>query len=357
MPAESIDWVALRLLAMRPTSNLKFLQHTDWYDRLKDSKCLVEQLELFNESQFAIKQITSLYQHAEKHLNVIKSIDCDVISIEDDRYPQLLKEIYDPPVVLFCKGNVRALSEPQIAIVGGRKSSSLARATAQRFAQELTKAGLHVSSGLAIGIDYSAHLGAIEAGPGTTIAVMANGPDLVYPQRHQRLAQQILDSGGLLVTEQLPGIQPRPYLFPERNRIISGMSLGTLVVEAAIKSGSLVTARLALEQGREVFAIPGAITNELARGCHHLSKEGAQLVETVSDILTSLYLPLTTNVEHEPSIESEDVIICALNQQNFTADQLADKLTMPIGQLQSRLVELEILGIIGREGARYVVLR
>jgi DNA processing protein len=186
---------------------------------------------------------------------------------------------------------------------------------------------------------------------------MANGPDLVYPQRHQRLAQQILDSGGLLVTEQLPGIQPRPYLFPERNRIISGMSLGTLVVEAAIKSGSLVTARLALEQGREVFAIPGAITNELARGCHHLIKEGAQLVETVSDILTSLYLPLTTDTEHEPSIESEDPIICALNQQNFTADQLADKLTMPIGQLQSRLVELEILGIIGREGARYVVLR
>ena len=357
MPAESIDWVALRLLAMRPASNLKFLKHTDWYDRLKDSKCLVEQLELFNESQFAIKQITSLYQHAEKHLNVIKSIDCDVISIEDDRYPQLLKEIYDPPVVLFCKGNVRALSEPQIAIVGGRKSSSLARATAQRFAQELTQSGLHVSSGLAIGIDYSAHLGAIEAGPGTTIAVMANGPDLVYPQRHQRLAQQILDSGGLLVTEQLPGIQPRPYLFPERNRIISGMSLGTLVVEAAIKSGSLVTARLALEQGREVFAIPGAITNELARGCHHLIKEGAQLVETVSDILTSLYLPLTTDTEHEPSIESEDPIICALNQQNFTADQLADKLTMPIGQLQSRLVELEILGIIGREGARYVVLR
>ena len=357
MPAELIDWVALRLLAMRPASNLKFIKHSDWPERLKDSKCLIEQLELFNESQYAVKQITSLYDHAEKHLNVIKSIDCDVISIEDVRYPQLLKAIYDPPVVLFSKGNVRALSEPQVAMVGGRKSSSLARATAKRFAQELTQSGVHVTSGLAIGIDHAAHMGAIQAGPSTTIAVMANGPDLVYPQRHQRLAQQILDSGGLLVTEQLPGIQPRPYLFPERNRIISGMSLGTLVVEAAIKSGSLVTARLALEQGREVFAIPGAITNELARGCHHLIKEGAQLVESVTDILASLYLPLSTDRVEKPHIETDNPIIHALNQQSLTADQLAAKLTIPIGQLQSLLVELEISGIIGREGARYVVLR
>lgn len=357
MPAESIDWVALRLLAMRPASNLKFIQHTDWPDRLKDSKCLIEQLELFNESQFAVRQIKSLYDHAEKHLNVIKNIDCDVICFEDSRYPELLKSIYDPPVVLFSKGNVQALSDPQVAIVGGRKSSSLARATAQRFAQELTQSGVHVTSGLAIGIDHAAHLGAIQAGPGSTIAVMANGPDLVYPQRHQRLAQQILDSGGLLVTEQLPGVQPRPYLFPERNRIISGMSLGTLVVEATIKSGSLVTARLALEQGREVFAIPGAITNELARGCHHLIKEGAQLVETVSEILASLYLPLTTDRVETPPIESEDPIIRALHQQPLTADQLAAKLSIPIGQLQRLLVELEISGIIGREGARYVVLR
>lgn len=357
MPAQPIDWVALRLLAMRPASNLKFLQHPNWLDRLKDPKCLVEQLELFNESQFAIKQIQSLYDRAEKHLNVIKSIDCDVISIDDDRYPQLLKSIYDPPVVLFSRGNATALSEPQVALVGGRKSSSLARATAQRFAQELTQSGVHVSSGLAIGIDQAAHLGAIQAGPATTLAVMANGPDLVYPQRHQRLAQQILDSGGVLVTEQLPGTQPRPYLFPERNRIISGMSLGTLVVEAAIKSGSLVTARLALEQGREVFAIPSAITNELARGCHHLIKEGAQLVESVTDILASLYLPLATESAEQPFIEPDDPIVAALHQQSLTVDQLAAKLAIPIGQLQSLLVELEISGIIGREGARYVVLR
>ena len=259
--------------------------------------------------------------------------------------------------MLFSRGNVTALSEPQVALVGGRKSSSLARATAQRFAQELTQSGVHVSSGLAIGIDQAAHLGAIQAGPATTLAVMANGPDLVYPQRHQRLAQQILDSGGVLVTEQLPGTQPRPYLFPERNRIISGMSLGTLVVEAAIKSGSLVTARLALEQGREVFAIPSAITNELARGCHHLIKEGAQLVESVTDILASLYLPLATDSEEQPLIERDDPIVAALNQQSLTVDQLAAKLAIPIGQLQSLLVELEISGIIGREGARYVVLR
>jgi DNA processing protein len=201
-------------------------------------------------------------------------------------YPPLLAAIADAPLVLFVEGTAAALSLPQLAIVGSRNPTQLGRDTAQQFAEHLASAGLAITSGLALGIDAAAHRGALAAG-GSTVAVLGCGLDTVYPREHAGLAREIAASGAL-VSEMPTGTPPLRQHFPRRNRIISGLSVGTLVVEAALQSGSLITARLASDQGREVFAIPGSIHNPMARGCHRLIRQGAKLVETADDIFTEL---------------------------------------------------------------------
>jgi len=209
-----------------------------------------------------------------------------LLTWSDPDYPLLLREIPDPPVLLFVIGHREVLSRPQIAIVGSRNPSPQGRENAQAFARSLSDAGLTVTSGMALGIDGAAHRGALATG-GTTIAVVGTGLDRVYPARHRDLAHEIVKAGAL-VSEFALGTPPLPENFPIRNRLISGLSLGTLVVEAALQSGSLITARLATEQGREVFAIPGSIHAPQARGCHALIRQGAKLVETAQDILEEL---------------------------------------------------------------------
>ncbi|HXH04496.1 MAG TPA: DNA-processing protein DprA [Candidatus Competibacteraceae bacterium] len=201
-------------------------------------------------------------------------------------YPALLRQIPDPPPLLFVHGNPACLSLPQLAVVGSRHPTPDGRRNAREFAAHLAANGLLIGSGLALGIDSEAHQGALEAG-GLTLAVMGTGPDRIYPARHRELAYAIAERGAL-VSELPPGTPPLAEHFPRRNRILSGLSLGVLVVEAALQSGSLITARLAAEQGREVFAIPGSIHNALARGCHALIRQGAKLVETAQDILEEL---------------------------------------------------------------------
>jgi DNA processing protein len=208
------------------------------------------------------------------------------LALTAPEYPPLLREIHDPPAVLYVHGTVDILSGMQLAVVGSRNPSPGGTDNARDFSHALAKAGLTITSGLAIGIDGAAHRGALAASGGT-IAVAGTGLDIVYPARHRALAAAIAEHGAL-VSEFPPGSPPQPSSFPRRNRIISGLSLGTLVVEAASGSGSLITARAALEQGREVFAIPGSIHNPLARGCHALLRQGAKLVECVADILEEL---------------------------------------------------------------------
>jgi DNA processing protein len=210
-----------------------------------------------------------------------------ILSIEDPRYPRLLTHIPAAPPVLYVQGDPAALSTPQIAIVGSRNPSSHGTKLAYDFASELSSGGLTVTSGLALGIDAASHRGALAVG-GTTIAVTATGLDRVYPARHQALAAEIVSQRGALVSEFPLGTRPRKDHFPRRNRIISGLSLGTLVVEAALKSGSLITARLAADQGRDVFAVPGSITNPTTKGCHALIKQGAKLVEAADDIIEEI---------------------------------------------------------------------
>lgn len=224
--------------------------------------------------------------------------DHHLITLDDAYYPPLLKQIPDPPPALFVAGQPECLVRPQLAIVGSRNASSGGLTHAREFSAALATVGLVITSGLAAGVDGAAHEACLDAG-GSTVAVTGTGLDRVYPARHRALAHRIVKQGAL-VSQFPPGTGPRPGHFPVRNRLISGMSLGTLVVEAGLNSGSLITARLATEQGREVFAIPGSVHNPLARGCHRLIRDGAKLVETAAEIAGELR-PLAGQLAHELS--------------------------------------------------------
>jgi len=210
-----------------------------------------------------------------------------ILTLADDAFPRLLKEIPNPPLLLYISGNIAILNHPQIAMVGSRNPTPSGAEHAYQFARDLTEAGLYVTSGLAIGIDGASHKGAVDLKQ-PTIAVLGSGLNHIYPRRHQALANAIIDHGGALVSMFPLDSPPKKHHFPMRNRIISGLSLGTFVVEAALKSGSLITARFAGEQGRDVYALPSSIHNPLAKGCHHLIKQGAKMVETLSDILEEI---------------------------------------------------------------------
>ena len=208
-----------------------------------------------------------------------------ILSSQDDHYPSLLKHISNPPKILYAIGNLDLLASPQIAIVGSRQMSPYGEKNTTAFANFLARAGFTITSGLALGIDVTAHIAALKSG-GNTLAVLATGLDNCYPKQHQSIFDQIIQTGrGLIISEHPLGTPPLKTNFPRRNRLISGLSLGVLVVEAAIKSGSLLTAYTALEQGREVFAIPGSIHHALSKGCHELIKKGAKCVESAEDII------------------------------------------------------------------------
>jgi DNA processing protein len=230
----------------------------------------------------------------EADLKWAEQENATILSLDDDHYPPMLKSISDAPPILYVLGQVEILKLPQIAIVGSRNPSHAGKDIAYNFAAYLTSMGLTVTSGMAMGIDASAHQGALDcmnnaarAGHGFTVAVTGTGLDRVYPAKNRDLAHNIAQNGAL-ISEYSPGTPPLPANFPRRNRIISGLSMGVLVVEAALQSGSLITARLANEQGREVFAVPGSINHSLAKGCHELIRQGAKLVETAEHILEEL---------------------------------------------------------------------
>ncbi|MBL4608849.1 MAG: DNA-protecting protein DprA [Pseudomonadales bacterium] len=234
----------------------------------------------------ALEPLNSWLEGVQKDINWAEHPDHHIVCFHDPRYPFLLKEIHDPPPFLFVAGDPEFLSVPQIAVIGSRNPSQAGLSNTRNFSRYLAQNGLLITSGLAAGIDGEAHQAALDAG-GFTIAVAGHGLDHLYPRQHLNLARAICKAGAV-ISEYPIGTQPRPQLFPRRNRIISGLSYGVLVVEAALKSGSLITARMALEQGREVFAIPGSIHHPLSRGCHSLIKQGATLVESGEDMFNEL---------------------------------------------------------------------
>ena len=278
-----------------------------------------------------------------------------IITCRDPDYPVMLAQLDAPPPILYIHGNCALLSEPQLAMVGSRHPTPAGARIATEFAQYLSAAGLVVTSGLALGIDGACHTGALQAGA-PTIAVMGTGLDRVYPARHRDLARQIAEHGAL-VSEFPVGTAPRAENFPQRNRLISGMSLGTLVVEAALRSGSLITARYAGEQGREVFAIPGSINNPLARGCHQLIRQGAKLVETAQDVIDELGMLAascaTAQATAANKLSSEDTgklapdyqqLIDLIGFDDTSIDQLVCSSGLTPADVSSMLLQLEMCG-------------
>jgi DNA processing protein len=301
----------------------------------------------------------------EQDLLWLEQPNCHILLYGDKQYPSLLAEIHDPPSLLYLQGDISMLSQWQLAIVGSRNPSETGRQLAYDFANYLGHGGLCITSGLAMGIDAAAHKGALAAGA-KTIAVVGTGLDRVYPAKNRDLAHDIA-ANGLLVSEFPLGTPPKSENFPRRNRIISALSLGTLVVEAALKSGSLITARMAMEQAREVFAIPGSIHNPLARGCHKLIREGAKLVETAQDILEELG-PLaqlqvetlsTGSEENEQQQELNDpeyqLLLDKLGFDPITIDELIQRSGLTAEEVSSMLLLLELKGQVeSLAGGRYV---
>lgn len=280
-----------------------------------------------------------------------------VVTLSDTAYPSGLLEISDPPCVLYVLGRTDLLAQPGIAIVGSRNATTSGLETARSFARSLSESGLTVISGLAVGIDAAAHEGGL-TGVGSTIAVVGTGADIVYPARHRELAHRVAAQGAI-VSEFPLGTRPAAANFPRRNRIISALSRGVLVVEAALKSGSLGTARHAGEQGREVFAIPGSIHSPLSKGCHALIKQGAKLVESAEDVFEELRWPgaaaRTTPAE---SAEPDDDVLAAMGYDPCDIETLAARTGLAIDAVTARLLELELSGAVASlPGGRFERIR
>ena len=301
----------------------------------------------------------------EGALQWLAAADHHLVPVTDPVYPAILREIGAPPQLLFAKGDPRILNNLQIAVVGSRNPTRNGYETAYDFSAYLAMTGLTITSGLALGIDAASHLGCLDANR-KTIAVTGNGLDMVYPPKHRQLAHRIAEQG-LLISEYLPGTKPLAQHFPQRNRIIAGLSLGTLVVEAAQKSGSLITAYRALEQNREVFAVPGSIHSPLARGCHRLIKQGAKLVESAQDILeelgtlagAQLEISDSENAARVPHDHSDNdahqVVLEAMSFDPVSVDTLSQRTGMAVAELSSILLILELENKVSAEGGGYYV--
>lgn len=296
-----------------------------------------------------------------------------LLTLADESYPQALLDIADPPIVLYAKGNPELLNRAAIAMVGARSATAQGMANAEAFALSLSESGLTIVSGLALGIDAAAHRGALAGGGGSTVAVIGTGADRIYPARNASLAREIAESG-VIISEFPLGTPPLRHNFPRRNRLIAGLSHGVLVVEAALGSGSLITARLATEIGKEVFAIPGSIHSPLARGCHRLIRDGAKLVETAEDVLEELRgrmggtapeparkRPSPRAEEASPPPQSElsfdpeaAQLLQALGEEAVDIDTLALRCGLTVDALYAILLPMELASLVTRlPGGRF----
>lgn len=334
--------------------------------------CNPSQLEAWGAtSTLAEARSTIDWQLVEADLKWAEKPHQHIITYEDDNYPALLKEIVGAPLLLYIRGKNISFSTPCLAIVGSRKPTPSGAETAFAFAKQASELGLGIASGLALGIDAAAHRGALAA-KGFTMAVLGSGLDNLYPPQHRRLAEQLAETGAL-ISEFSPQTPPKALNFPRRNRLISGLSIGVLVVEAALKSGSLITARYAAEQGRETFAIPGSIYNHVSRGCHQLIRQGAKLVESIQDVVEELgstvdflsntrqdVLDLVDGPERNTGLtRMQQQLWNALDDAPTTLDQLLARCELAPAEVMREIVNLELQGVIkttvgGYQRCRYL---
>ncbi|MGQ9608517.1 MAG: DNA-processing protein DprA [bacterium] len=303
---------------------------------------------------------------AERELDLIKQYGCRIIKIDDEEYPANLRTIYDPPPIIYIKGSIIPNDSQSISIVGARKASAYGKSVAENISKGLVLKGFTIVSGMAHGIDASAHNAALDAG-GRTIAVMGNGLDIIYPPNNEKLYERIINSGAV-ISEFPMGTEPKKENFPIRNRIISGLSLGTLVVEASNHSGALITANYALEQGREVFAVPGPIFSETSKGTNSLIKQGAKLVESTDDILTELtfYIPNSYGNECEYLKDDDKIMEKQLSEEEYKIwkvvdytpihiDDITRQTNLPTSVVSAMLVILELKGLIQQQTGKLFV--
>ena len=363
MDDKRTPWLRLiRLPGVGPIQQKKFLEHFGTADNIfRASRDELNALNL--KSAIADSLLQSSDPDIGRDLEWLERENHHLVTVADADYPALLKEIPDAPVALFVVGNPAVLDNAQIGIVGSRNPSAGGKKTAHVLAAELAAAGLVITSGLALGIDYCGHAGALDAG-GKTIAVMGCGLDQVYPARHKTIAGLITENGAL-ISEFPPGTPPLPQHFPRRNRIISGLSHGVIIIEAALQSGSLITARLALEQGREVFAVPGSIYNPLSKGCHYLIREGAKLTESARDVLEEINVslvrpPVCSNIEgHAAANEAQQYhvdtrqLLEHLSYDPISIDRLIEVSGLTADAVSSMLLVLEVHGIVSSSGGLY----
>jgi DNA processing protein len=315
-----------------------------------------------SEAQAARLSSAGLLDEAARELERIEKKGIALLLRDDAAYPPYLREIFDPPPVLMCAGRSEVLGRPGVSIVGSRRPSPYGRAVAERLGRDLAERGLIVTSGLALGIDAAAHWGALRGG--RTVGVLGSGLDVPYPKENKKLMDKIVDGGGAVVSEYPLGAKPLAFHFPLRNRIISGLSLALVVVEATRKSGSLISARLALEQNREVMAVPGSVSSELSAGTHGLIQAGAKLVQDWTDVAAELPPPLRDELlaqsagrgEVRPAPDAEGARILALLREDGLTDidELGERSGRSISELLAALLDLELKGwILQHPGKRF----
>lgn len=302
------------------------------------------------------------WDRVDKILDQTDRIGAKLISMDDEDYPALLKHIYDPPIILWYKGNKKVFNEPGLAVIGTRRASKYGLSQTEEWVKKLVRNGLCINSGLAYGIDAKAHQTAVEMG-GKTIAVLGSGIDVIYPAKNIKLALKIIEKGGAIVSEYPPGTQPDAGNFPGRNRIVSGMSHGTLVAESGIKGGSMITARYSLDQNREVFVIPHPLGYLQGEGCNYLIRTGqGKLIQAIDDIMDEI--SVTPNGQGQELTESkkwqeleltdEEKSLCLLLEENTTLhiDKLSELLSKPTYQLLPIILELELKGAIKQRAGK-----
>lgn len=328
-----------------------------------DKPHLIEPDCLFERAAFQTGTLKeTLLEEAQRLIERAHATGIGLIGFGSASYPELLRHIYEPPFVLYAQGRVELLHAPSVAVVGTRRASGYGRQMAERFGGELSSAGVTVVSGMARGCDTWAHRGALACG-GNTIAVLGTGIDVVYPRENKSLYRDIADKG-LLLTEFCFGTPPLAKNFPIRNRIISGLTAGVVVIEAPIRSGAMMTARLSLESGREVFALPGRADSKRSSGTHRLIKEGAMLVEDAQDVLTALFPGLNTSprqqAEPEPAAMAEDeerLLYNLLEEEPLHIDSIQQKSGLPSDRLAYLLLTMELKGFVEQRPGKFFVKR